>query len=162
MISAMVRWVYAATGLPTIRAGQDFNRPSEAHATVDLSLIDEVNDNHDTQTWTVDDDSAAVNRRFEGEVVFSVNIFDQADPLGSMAKVKAAARADETYIVDDAHTGGTGLMIHEAGPIAALRELENSRYVDRAQMNLTARVHIIETSETEIIEEVEEPTFTRA
>lgn len=162
MISAVIRWVAAQTGLPTYRAGQDFNRPSDAHATVDLSIIDDVNDNHDAQSWTVDEESAAVNRRFEAELVFSVNIFDKEDPIAQMHKVKRAARAAETFAIDGIHDGGSGLAVHEVGPITPLRELENSLYVTRAQMNITARVHVIETSETEIIEEITPPTFERA
>lgn len=157
-ISAAVQWVAAKSGLPTYRAGQDFNRPKEPYASVDLSIIEDVNEHHDVQTWTVDDDSAYINRRFEAELVFSVNIYDREDPIAQMHKVKTAARADETFVMDN----GTGLEIHEAGPITPLREMENALYVTRAQMNLTARVHVIETSETEIIEEVTPPTFVRA
>lgn len=148
MTSAVVQWVAAHSEVPTYRAGEDFNKPGVDYATVDLSIIEDTHENHDTETWTVDEDSAAIGRRFEEELVFSVNVF-AAEPLAIMAKVKAAARAEETFIVTDG-----GITIIESGPINQLREMENSRYADRAQMNLTARVHVIETRATEIIEEV--------
>lgn len=149
MISAVVQWVAAASDLPTYRAGQDFDKPAGAYATVDLSIIEDAFQNHDAETWAVDEDSAAVTRHREIAATFSVNIWDASDPISVMGAVKAAANDPADYLAD-----ASGLAVTETGPINPLREFENSRHITRAQMNLTVGGYVTETSATEIIETV--------
>ena len=150
LISAVVVWLAAQTGLPVIRAYEEIEIPGGQYATVDLQQINPMNDNPISEVLTeVDDITYAAHAR-EYEYVFAVNIWRKPIPSQHLARIKEIIDRSDKVDLGDLH------FIHSMGGVVNLNEDTKQGWLPRAYATLSIR-GITETAiEADIIDQIGE------